>query len=449
MKLSSTKQKRYTLYGCFIFKQYSADKQYVENVRGELMRESDVVIVGGGITGLMSAYFLNKNKKSVIVIDKDDISSSASFGNAGLFSPFEKNPLSYPGVLSSTLKLMLLGKSPVVLHPRFDLKQYVWLSRFMLSANKMRLKRTLALFDKYGTISKSFYKKMIEEEGFDFDFKDEGLILIYTQQESFEAKLKSANDDSRYKVLDFKELKKLVPIVNEKVKGGILLKRNAFMNPAKVMNGLKEYLQQNGVEFVLNEEIEDVDTFDGKISSVIGNGGAYKADEFIFSTGYYTKLQEKLGINLMQIPAKGYSITFKMDEELKPKVASLYSDLFIALTPRSEDVRVTSKLEIGARSSYTDKRQIDSIIKNLKDYSIDFEIKEANEWAGFRPLPPNDMPLIGRDEKYPNLIHANGLGWLGLTMGPVIGNIVNNLVTKNQSNSESDDILLFSGFYQN
>lgn len=101
----------------------------------------DIIIIGGGIIGLTTAYFLQKAGRKVTVIDEGDITNSTSFGNAGLLSSFDKTPLSYPGVLLNTLRLMLKGESPAIIHPTFDLKIYKWLINFILNANEKEQKR--------------------------------------------------------------------------------------------------------------------------------------------------------------------------------------------------------------------------------------------------------------------------------------------------------------------
>ena len=150
----------------------------------------------------------------------------------------------------------------------------------------------------------------------------------------------------------------------------------------------------------------------------------------------------------MMIPAKGYSITFEMEDKFKPKTSTIFNDLFIVMTPRKNSVRFTSKLEIGSQDTKVIQRQIDSIKKNFFEYNQTFELKNEQYWTGFRPLTPNDIPLIGRDEQIKNLTYGMGLGWLGMTFAPAVGNILTDLVVNEKSNAQSDDILLFSGFYQ-
>ncbi len=410
--------------------------------------QRDIIIIGGGVIGLMSAYFLHKSGKAVTVIDEGTIEDSTSFGNAGLLSAFDKSPLSHPAVILDTLKLMLKGESPVQLHPTLDLKLYKWLLKFMLSSNAKRQKKTMMLFEKYGELALDLYKQMMLDDGLDFDLHEDGLLMIYTEQKSFDEKIADCQDKTRFEILNPEQTKKYMPCANEKIKGSVLLKRNAHLDPKKVMFSTKKYLQEAGVEFILNEKIIDIKFENNRVKEVNSLTKSYEADTFILSTGYQTLLSDKIKTNLMMTPAKGYSITFKMPDELKPKMSSLFADMFIAMTPRCDDVRITSKLELGSTNPEVVKKQIDSIKKNFKEYTIPFEMKEEVQWTGFRPLTPNDIPLIGRDEKYKNLIYATGLGWLGITFAPAIGYIMNDLIINQKDNKNSDDILLFSGFYQ-
>ncbi|MDX1808480.1 MAG: FAD-dependent oxidoreductase [Sulfurospirillaceae bacterium] len=408
----------------------------------------DVIIIGGGVIGLMCAYSLNKSGRKVTVIDKGDITDSTSFGNAGVLSAFDENPLSRPGILVDTIKLMLQGKSPVVIHPTLDIHIHKWLLKFLLNATPERLKKTLVLFERYGDSSIKLYKKMIKESELDFDFHHNGLLMLYTELESFQKQTKKTADSTHYQILDKHETKEYVPFIKENIQGSVLLKRNAHLDPGLMMRNLHQYLENEGVEFLLNEEVIDLELNFSKIGKVITTKDSYSADTVIMSTGADTSLAKKTETELMLTPAKGYSITFEMDETFRPKTPIIFADQFIGFAPRKNDMRITGKLEIASRNKFIDKEKIDSIIKNLKKYSIDFEMKNQKLWTGFRPLTPNDMPLIGRDETYNNLIYATGLGWLGITFGPVIGKIINDLVTKNEANTDNIDILLFSGFYQ-
>ena len=413
--------------------------------------KKDVVIIGAGIMGLTCAYFLQKNGRKVTIIDEGNITDSTSFGNAGLLSAFDKTPLSNPGVLLNTFKLMLKGQSPAILHPTLDPKICKWLLNFAINANSKRTKKTMMLFEKYGEISLDLYKQMIKEDNLDFDFHHTGMLSVFTENKTYEAKLKNYNyvDEDRFKILDKNDLSEYLPSANEKVKGAILFKKNAHFDSKRVMLELKRHLEESGAEFILNEKIKNINFKDKKVNYILSeNKNFYEAEHFVLSTGYQTLLSDIRKKPLLMTPAKGYSITFEMPEVLKPKTSVLFNDLFIVMTPRRDNVRLTSKLEIGSVDKNVVKKQIDSIKKNFFEYNDKFEMKEEVHWSGFRPLTPNDIPLIGRDEEYNNLSYAMGLGWLGMTFAPALGNIICDLIVNDKQNAKSDDILLFSGFYQ-
>lgn len=410
--------------------------------------KKDIVVVGGGCIGLMTAYCLLKSGRDVTVIEKGNITDGTSFGNAGLLSAFKKAPLSAPGAIFDTLKLMLKGESPASVHPTFDLHLYKWLLKFAASTTEARLKRTLALFERYGRISLDMYETMVKEDGMDFHFCKDGLLMIYTEQKTFDIKAAHCNNPDAYEILSKERTKEYMPILNEKVIGSILLKENGHIDPGEFMIELKKYLEGKGVEFLLNEEVTKLEFEGSKVSKIRTSKGVYEAETFVLSTGANDTLAKQAKNRFLMTPAKGYSITFKMDDALKPKTSSLFADLFIAMTPRRNTVRMTSKLELGTINPDVVRKQIDSINKNLSLYTNDFVKKDIVEWAGFRPLTPNDMPILGYDENYNNLVHATGLGWLGITFAPAIGKIINDVIIIDKKNNTNADILLFSAFYQ-
>jgi D-amino-acid dehydrogenase len=410
--------------------------------------KKDIVVVGGGCIGLMTAYCLLKSGRDVTVIEKGNITDGTSFGNAGLLSAFKKAPLSAPGAIFDTLKLMLKGESPASVHPTFDLHLYKWLLKFAASTTEARLKRTLALFERYGRISLDMYETMVKEDGMDFHFCKDGLLMIYTEQKTFDIKAAHCNNPDAYEILSKERTKEYMPILNEKVIGSILLKENGHIDPGEFMIELKKYLEGKGVEFLLNEEVTKLEFEGSKVSKIRTSKGVYEAETFVLSTGANDTLAKQAKNRFLMTPAKGYSITFKMDDTLKPKTSSLFADLFIAMTPRRNTVRMTSKLELGTTNPDVVRKQIDSINKNLSLYTNDFVKKDIVEWSGFRPLTPNDMPILGYDENYNNLVHATGLGWLGITFAPAIGKIINDVITIDKKNNTNADVLLFSAFYQ-
>ncbi len=413
------------------------------------MAPKNVCIIGGGIIGLMNAWSLLESGWEVTVIDAGGFCENTSFGNAGLISPFEKEPLSHPGILLSTLSLMLRGRSPLILPPRFDPQLARWLRSFLRNATPQRLKKTLILFERYGRQAIEGYEAL-REAGIDFEYHRDGLMLVFTETKSYARKLARVGEAAEhYRILDRTEIAEALPLLRpEKIAGALLLPRNAHLDPATLMNALKEGLSSRGVTWVPKERIFRFEHDDRRILSAVGRHGRYRADTFLLATGADTSLARSLGRNLLMVPAKGYSITFETDAALRPTTAALFADLFIALTPRKNDLRLTGKLELGVSDNTPDPRRIESILETFRHYARPFPLRHPRYWAGNRPLTPNDMPLLGRDEQYRNLVYATGLGWLGITFAPAVAGILQRLITRDLDNREDEDILLFSGFYQ-
>ncbi len=226
----------------------------------------------------------------------------------------------------------------------------------------------MILFEKYGELSLQFYEQMIKEHNLDFDYHRNGMLSVFTEEKSYKEKLKKYNyiNEDRFKVLKFDELQEYVPTITNKAKGAILFKKNAHFDSRKVMSELKKHLEQEGVEFILNERVEQLDIRNDKIKYIItSNGNQYRPEHTIMSTGYQTLLANQCKKDLMMTPAKGYSITFEMPKEFVPKTSTLFNDLFIVMTPRKDSVRLTSKLEIGSNDPAVVQKQIDSIKSNF------------------------------------------------------------------------------------
>jgi D-amino-acid dehydrogenase len=205
------------------------------------------------------------------------------------------------------------------------------------------------------------------------------------------------------------------------------------------------YLKKRGVIFV-QDEICDVELKQDEVLSIYSkNNITYKADNFILASGINDLIAKKLNTNLMQIPTKGYSITLNINDELKPKIPIMLIDKFIILTPRLNDIRITSNLEIGSTNKNIDNKKIHQLLQRLKETTHDFDTSNIKPWCGFRALTPNDRSLLGRDKKYKNFIYSMGLGWLGITLAPSIAKMVSSLIIEDIDNNQQKDICNFSG----
>ena len=409
-----------------------------------------IIIIGSGISGMSLAYYLNKQGADVTIIDKNDVLDSSSAGNAGFLSMYEKSPFAYPGVFVDTLRAKLKNRSPMLINKYLDFDLANWGYHFYLASKKRKYNKVIAVLEHYGKEVFEFYENLTSGEQVDCEYQRNGFALVFTEEKTYQKKLsKITKDPQYYQILTRNEISENFPFAKaELVQGAIVLKRNGHLNPEKTVLNLKKHLESKGVKFIMNEEIIDLDIENKKIISVKSKINNYQADEFVMATGSNLNLANKLKTKLVMAAGRGYSVTFKMDDSLKPKLPALFCDVYTAVTPRKSDVKITGKIEFGPSKS-DPKKMVESIYSTLKFYTKDFELENGNVWAGDRPLSSDEMPYIGRDQNYSNFIYATGMGHLGMSMGPVSGRFLSELILKEQKNTDNAEILLLSGFYQN
>ena len=205
----------------------------------------DVVIVGGGVSALMNAYYLSEAKLSVCIIDKDlhDMKKKASYGNAGLLSAFAKDPLSHPGIFTETLKMLLMRNSPLSLASFPTLKTMIWGMKFFFQATESNTRERMKMFERFGEMSFVAYEDMQHRLNIELDYSRDGLLNVIDSDKSLKAarKLYAGRDVSE---LGVPELDTIAPLLDKsKIKGAFLLHKNARINPAFIITNLTKYLQ--------------------------------------------------------------------------------------------------------------------------------------------------------------------------------------------------------------
>ena len=408
-----------------------------------------IVIIGAGIGGLTTAYFLNKQGAQVTVIDRGKLNDSASLGNAGILSMFEKSPMSYPGVFLDTARAVHKNRSPIVINSIFDLQLLKWGVEFAKASSKTRYYQTLSLLEQLGEEVFEFYDTLSKKDKIDFEYQRKGFALVYTDEKNYLKKINSIPPDStHYKVLTKEQIASYFPfLIVDNIAGAVVLKRNGHINPKKVVQGLHKLLKKRGVEFRLEEEITKIEKNCSRVSKVCTTTEEFDADEFVIATGANLSLAKQINSKLLIVPGRGYSLTFSMKPDLKPAIPMLFSDLYTAVSPWKNNVRITGKIEFGTTTSTSEER-INSLVRLLKNYTKEFTIEKGKIWTGDRPLTGNGKPYLGRDEKYQNVIYVMGLGHTGLSIGPICGRIASEIIMKNLKNTEHEDLLSLSNFYQ-
>ena len=399
------------------------------------MRKKEVIIVGGGIIGLATAYFLNLEGHDVSVIDQDKIKSGASHINSGYLTPSHIIPLAAPGMISKGFRWMFNNSSPFYIKPRFDLDLVNWGMKFMKSCTSEHVQKSMKSILDINLLSKKLFIEMQRSNAFDFHLESKGLLMAYKTSiaEREEAKAASWAKDLGIivKQLSKEEILKIQPKVPMEVAGAFMYESDAHTTPELFMNNLKNHLISRGVKFFLDTAVSSFQKKEKKIETLNTNKGIFKADEFVIATGAWTEgILKELGIKLSIQAGKGYS--FDVKDIIGLSIPAILSEAKVAVTPMSGYTRFGGTMEISGINSKINSRRVLSIVNAAKEYYPGIEIPLTSfdkARSGLRPLSTDGLPFIGRHSSFKNLVLASGHAMMGWSLGPATGKLITELVS--------------------
>ncbi len=406
-----------------------------------------VIVVGGGIIGLSSAYYLKQAGFEVTVIDPDGGRVGASYGNAGFIGSSHYIPLSNPSAFSNALRWMLSPTSPFYVQPRLDLSLVEWGLLFMRHANHAHVDRMAKPLADIGLLSQRLFEEW--HASFNcFSYEKKGLINLYQTEKG----LNSAIEESkRARALGLDavtvtpaDIAKLEPDVELKSIGGVYMRSDAHTYPPRLMAALLKVLQDSGVTFI-EERATAFKHEKGRLLSLECGDKSYAADEFVLANGIWAReIAKAIGISIPMHSGRGYSITYPIEQ--LPLHHPLYlGEVSVALTPMDGDkVRIGGTMEIVPVGTPPRLNRVKGILQSAGRFlpKADFPeptFKEA--WFGYRPCSADGVPYIGRHRSFDNLIIATGHSMLGLGLGPATGKLVTELALNEPT---SMDIAPFS-----
>jgi D-amino-acid dehydrogenase len=396
---------------------------------------SKVIVAGGGVIGLCTAYYLNKAGHEVVLIDKGDLTHGTSFGNAGYLCPSHFIPLASPGIIAMGLKWMLSSSSPFYIKPRINMDLIKWGMSFWRSSGRSTMERNIPPLHEILQLSRTLTSEIRNELGNHFRMEEKGCLMLYksavTEKHEIELAHEAASLNIETKILTAQEVQSMEPNVEVNVRGGILYPMDAHLHPGDLMKTMFEHLEKNGVKFQLNTTITGFETNGRLVKKVLTDHGDFEGDEVVLATGSWLPIIGKdLGINLLLQAGKGYSMTFNnMEKNLQ--YPSILVDDRVAMTPMGNDLRMGGTMEITGIESPMLIKRVQAIFKASKNYfpglKVQFPSKE-NIWHGLRPLSPDGLPYIGRHSKFDNLVISGGHAMLGLSLAAASGKLVEEIV---------------------
>lgn len=394
-----------------------------------------VIVVGGGVIGLASAYHLAKAGREVTVVERDaSLASGCSEGNAGMVVPSHFIPLAAPGVIGQGLKWMLDPKSPFFLRPRLDIDLARWVWLFFRHANAGHVKRSEHLLRDLGLESRRLHVELAKDEGFLLETR--GLLMLCQSEKGLEDEAEVAEAALRLglevEVFGANRIKEFEPEAQVNAIGGVWFQQDCHLAPLDFVSALRKGITAAGGSFVEEEVIDFVKEGDAITGVKSASGATLTADRIVLAGGMATlALARKLGLKVPMQGGKGYSLTLKEPKKAL-QLCSLLKEGRVAVTPMGNTLRVAGTMEIcGADTSLSPARLqgiIESFCRFYPDFSpADFEGIEP--WIGLRPCSPDGLPYLGTAPGQDRVVVATGHSMMGLSLAPVTGMLVEKIVS--------------------
>jgi D-amino-acid dehydrogenase len=402
--------------------------------RNTINRKTESLVIGGGAIGIACAYYLRKLGKNVTVIEKGELCSGASHGNAGLIVPSHSIPLAAPGVITQGIKWMFDPESPFYIKPRLDRKFLTWLWKFRGACNETNVKRALPVLSDLNAESLQLFDELAALDGVEFNYEKKGVVQIFKTRKGLDKGIEEARRLQEYgvesRVLENKDMIPYSGELRTAGVGGILFPQDAQLIPDRFVHQLARYIEKAGVQLVTSAEVLGFAVSGRKVTTVKTTRGDIDAEEVILAGGSWsTCLARELDIKLWMEPAKGYSITFKRPPSC-PDLPFMMVETKVVLTPMDDMLRIAGTLELAGFDMAINNRRLQAILKSVPDYFPDFDIDSLELieiWRGLRPCSPDGLPFIGRPRRYDNVIIATGHGMKGISLAPVTGKLVSQL----------------------
>ncbi|MGE4569857.1 MAG: D-amino acid dehydrogenase [Gammaproteobacteria bacterium] len=409
-----------------------------------------VLVLGGGVIGTTSAYFLAKQGHDVTVVERqENVALETSHANAGQVSYAYSSPWAAPGVPLKAIKWLLSKHSPLVINPMMSGETLKFAYRMLKNCNHSSYNINKGRMLRISNYAKDCLYEIERDTNIEYEQRKKGFLqVLRTDKQVLDTKKDIAvleQFGTRYKVLDVDGCLAAEPglkHVKHKIAGGLQFEGDATGNCFKFTNELQKKCLELGVNFEFDVTVESLFIDNGKISAVKTNKGEMTADNFVVAMGSYSaQLLRPVGIDIPVYPVKGYSITVPvLSNEDAPQSTVMDETYKVAITRLGDNVRAAGTAELTGynlslreKSRATVRHSFESLFPFAADMSDD------QFWAGLRPMTPDGTPVIGKTP-FANLFINTGHGTLGWTMSAGSGKLIADIVSGNETEISLDGL---------
>ena len=403
----------------------------------------NVLVLGSGVVGVTTAYYLAKAGHRVTVLDRQPAAGmETSFANAGQVSPGYSAPWAAPGIPVKAMKWLLMRHRPLVLLPQFEPRFYGWLARMLANCTHDAYRRNKGRMVRLAEYSRDVLGTLRAETGIAYDHREKGTLQLFrTQKQLDQVGTDTAILDTygvAYDVLDPAGCIAAEPAlarVRERIAGGLRLPGDETGDAHLFTQALAGLCEGLGVHFRYGVSVTGLRHEPGRITGVVTDGGeTLSADAYVAAMGSYTPaLLRPLGVNLPVYPVKGYSLTLPIDDPEAAPVSTVMDETFkVGITRLGDRIRAGGTAELAGFSQVLRGPRRAALERSVGDlFPQGGDLAKARFWTGLRPMTPDGTPIVG-ETPYRNLYTNTGHGTLGWTMACGSGRMLADLMSGRQ-----------------
>ncbi len=411
-----------------------------------------IIVLGSGVVGVTSAWYLAQAGHEVVVVDRQpEAGMETSFANAGQVSPGMSAPWAGPDTPKKALLWLMMKHRPLVFWPMADPALVRWVSGFLANCNAPAYARNKGRMVRLAEYSRDRLRDLRHVTGIAYDDRQQGTLQLFRTQ----AQADHVSDDTEvldrfgvpYEILDRAGAIAREPAlasVSGKFVGGLLLPGDETGDAHLFTQRLAALAGAAGVSFRYDTRIDALLTDGGHITGIATGAGVLTADSYVVALGSYSPaLLKRAGIELPVYPVKGYSLTMPVTEEAAAPVSTVMDETFkVAITRLGDRIRVGGTAELAGFSTRLREPRRRTLEHSVSDlFPRGGDLSRAKFWTGLRPMTPDGPPVIG-GTRYPNLWLNTGHGTLGWTMSCGSGALLADLVSGKRPNIEHEDLSL-------
>jgi glycine/D-amino acid oxidase-like deaminating enzyme len=396
----------------------------------------NIGVVGAGIQGISNALFLQKKGFKVTIFDRDEPGSpTASYGNAGHFSPYASVPINRPDVLSDVPAMLLSSTGPLALKWNYVPKMIPWFLQFIRNCTSIKMMHTAKNMHQILDLALPAYDELFEDINIKGLVEKKGILYIWNDQniKSRELEIKVRDElGVDQQVVTPKEIHDLEPNIKPFYHGGVYYQHGRHArNPKKILLKLFDLFLKKGGKF-LKENIKDINFNDEK-PILKSETQKFLFDKIVVACGAFSKiLTDNLDEKIPLDTERGYHVHFKDCDHLLSRPV-IFQNRGFGITPMEQGLRVVGTVEFGGLKNQLSKSRIKNLINNAK-YMLGDLPEHQDEWLGFRPSMPDFLPVIGPSKNHRNVFYCFGHHHLGWTLGPISGKIISGMIAKENTN---------------